>query len=99
MDIVAWALIFPLGILVSGIMSFNKRKWLGVVPTIIFSILFLSFHYVSNFTVNYIGDIFLILVITSVVINLCCQLVFFLVKSKKRTINNSNVKKSKVQDL
>ncbi len=99
MDIVAWALIFPLGILVSGIMSFNKRKWLGIVPTIIFSILFLSFHYVSNITVNYIGDIFLILAIVSVVINLCCQFVFFFVKSKKQTINNSNVKKSKVQDL
>lgn len=99
MDIVGWAVLFPIGILISGILSCFKPIWLGMIPTILYSIVFLSFHWSDSMDVRLISDIFLILAFVSVAIYGGCRLVIWISLRHGKDRKKKAIDKSKVQDL
>ena len=95
----AMSIIFPIGILLSGVFSCFKKAWIGLLPTIIYSLIFLSLYWIDNVTINMIGEIFLYLSFISVAVFGICRLVIFIFKNHKNKKKNSDIEKSKVKDL
>ena len=99
MNIVAWAVIFPVGILLSGFLSCLKQLWPGILPVGVYSLLFLCLHWSRSYEAEYLSDVFLILALASVVVYGICRLSLALIASGNKKIRNSDLNKSKVQDL
>lgn len=99
MNIIVWTVLFPSGILLSGFLSSLKPTWPGIIPIGTYSLLFLCLHWLKSIEAQYIGNIFLILSLISVVVYGLCRGVLALISSRKKKIRNSDIQKSKVQDI
>jgi len=89
MDLVQIIIVIPVGCLISGLMSCLRPFWLGIIPIILFSALYLILS----------SDYFFLLSCLSVLIYGTCRLILALINKHKQNKAKAEMDKMKAMDL